>query len=62
MKSTAILARRPAALQVAYLGHSHSLFAPWIDYRVTDSCAEPPDWAAMPDFPPVWVRHPTVSH
>lgn len=24
--------------------------------------AEPPDWAATPDFPPVWVRRPTVSH
>ena len=36
-----ILARRPAPLQVNYLGHMHSLYAPWIDYRFTDAVAEP---------------------
>ncbi len=36
-----ILARRPAPIQVAYLGHMHSLYAPWVDYRLTDTAAEP---------------------
>ncbi|MCZ6892962.1 MAG: hypothetical protein O7H40_02800, partial [Gammaproteobacteria bacterium] len=36
-----IVARRPAPLQVDYLGHTHSLYAPWIDYRFTDAVAEP---------------------
>ena len=40
----AILARRAAPLQFTYLGHSHSLFAPWIDYRITDRVSEPEDW------------------
>ena len=31
-------------LQFTYLGHSHSLFAPWIDYRITDRVSEPDDW------------------
>ena len=39
-----VLARRPAALQVSYLGHMHSLFAPWMDYRFTDRLSEPEDW------------------
>lgn len=39
-----IMAARPARLQFAYLGHSHSLFAPWIDYRVSDRASEPEDW------------------
>ena len=39
-----ILGARPAPLQFAYLGHSHSLFAPWIDYRITDRASEPEDW------------------
>lgn len=36
-----ILAQRAAPLQVCFLGHQHSLFAPWIDYRITDHIAEP---------------------
>ena len=42
-----ISARRPASIQVTYLGHQHSLYAPWIDYRLTDPIAEPdsPDYA-----------------
>lgn len=39
-----ILARRAAPLQFTYVGHSHSLFAPWIDYRITDRVSEPEDW------------------
>ena len=39
-----ILMRRAAPLQFSYLGHSHSLFAPWIDYRITDRVSEPDDW------------------
>lgn len=39
-----IMAARPARLQFTYLGHSHSLFAPWVDYRITDRAAEPEDW------------------
>ena len=39
-----ILAARAAPLQFSYLGHSHSLFAPWIDYRVSDRVSEPDDW------------------
>lgn len=39
-----ILTSRPAALQFTYLGHSHSLFAPWLDYRITDRASEPDDW------------------
>jgi len=39
-----ILAARGAPLQVSYVGHSHSLFAPWIDYRITDDACEPDDW------------------
>lgn len=39
-----ILTRRAAPLQFTYLGHSHSLFAPWIDYRITDRVSEPEDW------------------
>ncbi|MEE2981951.1 MAG: hypothetical protein VX929_01435 [Pseudomonadota bacterium] len=36
-----IVTRRPAPLQVNYLGHMHSLYGPWIDYRFTDAVAEP---------------------
>ena len=36
-----ILARRPSPLQVQYLGYMHSMFADWIDYRVTDAVSEP---------------------
>ncbi len=39
-----ILTLRAAPLQFTYLGHSHSLFAPWIDYRITDRVSEPDDW------------------
>ena len=39
-----ILTLRAASLQFTYLGHSHSLFAPWIDYRITDRVSEPDDW------------------
>ena len=39
-----LLAARAAPLQFSYLGHSHSLFAPWIDYRVSDRVSEPEDW------------------
>ena len=39
-----ILTRRAAPLQFCYLGHSHSLFAPWIDYRISDRVCEPDDW------------------
>lgn len=39
-----IVVSRPAPLQFTYLGHSHSLFAPWIDYRITDRASEPADW------------------
>lgn len=39
-----VLARQPAALQLCFLGHTHSLFAPWIAYRVTDHVSEPVDW------------------
>jgi predicted O-linked N-acetylglucosamine transferase (SPINDLY family) len=41
-----ILAARACALQFSYLGHSHSLFAPWIDYRITDEVCEPDTWGA----------------
>lgn len=34
-------ARRPAGVQVTFLGHAHSLHAPWVDYRMTDRIAEP---------------------
>ena len=37
----AILALRPAPIQITYLGHMHSLYAPWVDYRLTDHAAEP---------------------
>lgn len=40
----AVLAARPAAVQVSYLGYQHSLFAPWIDYRLTDRVSEPEHW------------------
>ena len=36
-----IMARRPAPIQVNYLGHQHSLYADFIDYRFTDRIAEP---------------------
>ncbi len=39
-----ILAARPAPVQMSYIGHSHSLFAPWMDYRITDRASEPDDW------------------
>lgn len=39
-----ILSQRAAPLQLSYGGHSHSLFAPWIDYRITDRVCEPDDW------------------
>lgn len=37
----ALWARRPAPVQVAFLGHAHSLHAEWIDYRITDRVSEP---------------------
>ena len=48
----AILARRPAPIQVSYLGHMHSLYAPWIDYRFTDRVAEPD----LPGYSPPEAR------
>ena len=45
-------ARRPAPIQVAYLGHMHSLYARWIDYRLTDLIAEP----ESPDYAPPEAR------
>ena len=47
-----ILARRPAPIQVAYLGHAHSQYAPWIDYRITDAVAEPD----LPGYAPPEAR------
>lgn len=45
-----IFAARPAPLQLSFLGHMHSLFAPFIDYRVSSRSAEPADWgAALPE-------------
>lgn len=41
-----IFAARPAPLQLSFLGHMHSLFAPFIDYRVSSRSAEPADWGA----------------
>ncbi|MBK6658225.1 MAG: hypothetical protein IPG43_08815 [Proteobacteria bacterium] len=66
-----IMAARPARLQFAYLGHSHSLFASWLDYRVSDRVSEPDDWghpcakrapscrrASIPMTPPATHRAP----
>jgi protein O-GlcNAc transferase len=38
------VAAHPARLVVRFLGTHHSLFAPWIDYRITCARSEPPDW------------------
>ena len=38
---TGILARRPAPVQVAYLGHPGSMGAPFIDYLIADRCLIP---------------------
>jgi len=38
-----ILARRPAAVQIGYLGYAGSMHAGFVDYRITDREAEPPD-------------------
>ncbi|MGR8918311.1 MAG: O-linked N-acetylglucosamine transferase, SPINDLY family protein [Gammaproteobacteria bacterium] len=40
-----ILAHRAAPLQVCWMGHMHSLMAPWVDYRFTDRVSEPEDRA-----------------
>lgn len=40
----AVLAARPAPIQVGYFGHMHSLYVPWIDYRLTAHGAEPAAW------------------
>jgi len=39
-----IFAARPARVELSFLGHMHSLFAPFIDYRVSSRSAEPLDW------------------
>lgn len=36
-----ILAQRVAPVQIEWLGHMHSLYAPWVDYRFADHIAEP---------------------
>jgi len=43
-----MLARRAAPVQVSYLGYAHSTCLPWIDYRLTDALADPPDAPALP--------------
>jgi len=43
---TGILARRPAPLQVSYLGYSGTMGAPFIDYIVADRIVIPSDRAA----------------
>lgn len=62
-----IMAARPARLQFAYLGHSHSLFAPWLDYRVSDRVSEPDDWGyplreARAFMPPSFYPYDTARH
>lgn len=37
-----MLARRPAPVQVSYLGYAHSTCLPWIDFRISDEQADPP--------------------
>lgn len=37
----AMLALRPAPVQVSYLGYAHPLYLPWIDARITDHEADP---------------------
>lgn len=41
-----MLARRPAPVQVSYLGYAHSTCLPWIDFRVSDEQADPADASA----------------
>lgn len=43
---TAILAYRPAPIQVAWLGYPGSLGAPFIDYALVDATVVPPEQAA----------------
>ena len=38
---TGILARRPAPVQVNYLGHPGTMGAPFIDYLIADRCVIP---------------------
>jgi predicted O-linked N-acetylglucosamine transferase (SPINDLY family) len=40
---TAILARRPAPVQMSWLGYLGTLGAPWCDYIVTDRFVSPPE-------------------
>jgi predicted O-linked N-acetylglucosamine transferase (SPINDLY family) len=37
-----VLARRPAPVQVQYLGYPGTMAAPWIDYVLVDGCIVPP--------------------
>ena len=37
-----VLARRPAPVQVQYLGYPGTMGAPWIDYALVDGCVVPP--------------------
>lgn len=36
-----MMARRPAPVQVSYLGYAHATCLPWIDYRISDRWADP---------------------
>ena len=40
-----VLARRPAPLQISYLGYPGTVGLAAIDYRIADACTEPAGWA-----------------